>query len=333
MRVFEDHGVIIEDEERIAIDPHSKKIVADKIFVSHAHSDHVNIGARNPATYFMSPPTHGLIAQKIPKAALFHRMEQKTTMQGKIHKICLENSGHILGSSQVVVEGEKKVCVTTDFKLQDSILQKGAEIIPCDTLVIESTFGLKQFSFPSRESVYGEMEAWIRSAQKSNHLAILAGYATGKAQELTKIVNEYSTATPFVHDSIFDKNKIHDSFASSLGDYVKIDHNLHEAEVLILPPSLCAPSVLHALSVSARKPVVSAKATGWTFKESYERIFALSDHADYAQLMEYVKNAQPKQVFTDHGFASELAHSIQKELHIPARPLEEAKQLALAQYA
>jgi Cft2 family RNA processing exonuclease len=330
MHVFEEGGVVIQGSERLLIDPHRKKTVADKVFVSHAHSDHVSIGMKNPSPYYMSHPTHGLIESKIPQKAQTHRVEFKKHFRSGEEKVSLVNSGHILGSSQVVCEGEIKVCVTTDFKLQNSILQEGAEIVPCDVLVMESTFGRKEYFFPSREVVYAEMEKWLSRTEKNNCLPVLAGYATGKAQELTKLVNEYSHLTPYVHDAVFEKNTIHDAFGKRLGDYVKIDHNLREAELLILPESWCSPHLLHALSVSAGKPIASAKFTGWGWKGGFDHTFPLSDHADYAQLLEYVRQAQPKQVFTHHGFEKELAQSISRELKIPARPLSDARQLALA---
>ncbi len=330
MNVFDGGGVVLQGKEKWVIDPHKKRISADHVIVSHAHSDHVSIGASNPFPYSMSRPTFGLIGAKIPPKAVTRTHSFKTHFRGEDANFSLENSGHILGSSQIVAEGETKVVVTTDFKLQDSLLQKGAEIISCDVLVIESTFGLKEFSFPSRESVYADMGSWIREAQSNNHLPVLAGYATGKAQELTKIVNEYSHLTPYVHETVFEKNEVQDAHGINLGDYVKIDHNLHEAELLILPPSLCSPHVLHAISVSAKRPVISAKCTGWVWKESFDRTFALSDHADFSQLIRYVKESSPKQVYTHHGFERELAGFIQRELKIPARPLSEAKQLALA---
>ncbi|MEK6820817.1 MAG: MBL fold metallo-hydrolase [archaeon] len=330
LRVFDDHGVVLQGEERLVIDPHRKRLVADHVIVSHAHSDHVSIGAANLFPYSMSAPTQALIASKIPEKAVTRAVDFKTHFDSPNGKISLVNSGHILGSGQVVCEGESKVCVTTDFKLQDSIVQKGAEIVPCDVLVIESTFGLKQFSFPGREAVYAEMGQWIKETIASNRLPVLAGYATGKAQELTKIVNEYSSVTPFVHEGIFEKNSVYEKWGSSLGEFVKIEHNLKEAELLILPPTLCSPHVLHAISVSAGKPVSSAKCTGWSWKEAHARTFALSDHADYSQLLQYVREASPKQVFTHHGFDRELAQAITRELGIPARPLADAKQLALA---
>ncbi len=333
MYVYEDNGIVIQDDEKIVVDPHRKRVDADRIFVSHAHSDHVNIGAKNPSTYYMTSPTHGLVEKKIPLAAIWEKLNYKLHVHGEQHKISLVNSGHIWGSAQIVVEGEKKVVVTTDMKLQDSIIQKGAEIVPCDILVIESTFGKKEFSFPEREKVYAEMGKWIRNAQNQNMLPVLQGYSTGKAQELTKIVNEYSTAIPFVHKNVFEKNSIAKAHGANIGTFELIDHNLREAEVLILPPNLCDFETLHAISVSAKKSVVSGIATGWPSRDNgFQTHFPLSDHADFDQLMDYVGKAEPKQVFTDHGFEKELAIAIQKEFKIPARPLSEAKQFVLAQY-
>ncbi|MFH0970891.1 MAG: MBL fold metallo-hydrolase [Candidatus Diapherotrites archaeon] len=330
MNVYDSHGVVLEGEEKLIIDPHRKRIIADRVIVSHAHSDHVAIGSANPFPYCMSSPTRAFISPKIPPKARTEQMPFKRHLHTPDAKISLINSGHILGSGQIVAEGNVKVCVTTDFKLQDSIVQDGAEIVPCDVLVMESTFGLERFVFPKREEVYAEMGEWINRALQHHQLPILAGYAVGKAQEITKIVNEYSNATPYVHETIFEKNEVHDAHGIHLGEYVKVDHNLKDAELLILPPSLCSPHVLHAISVSANKPVVSAKCTGWVWKESYDRTFALSDHADFAQLVHYVKEASPKQVFTHHGFDRELAQFIMRELKIPARPLGDARQLALA---
>lgn len=326
-------GILVSaGESKYLIDPARKKVQADQVFVSHAHSDHVYIGAAGTSPYFMTPPTHSLIRKKIPLKATAKTLSLRKKQSHANENVSFVSAGHILGSAQIVIEGEQTICATTDFKLQDSIIQEGAEIVPCDTLVIESTFGMKEFSFPPREQVYEEMGAWIREVQQQGGLPVLAGYATGKAQELTKMVNEYTNTIPFVHESVFEKNQVYESHEARLGAYEKIDHNLPDAQLLILPPSLCTPHVLHAIAISAKRNIRAAKATGWQWKNGFERNFPLSDHADYAQLLRYVKEAEPKQVYTHHGFEDELARSITRELGIPAKSLKEAPQQALMAY-
>ncbi|MEM0372807.1 MAG: MBL fold metallo-hydrolase RNA specificity domain-containing protein, partial [archaeon] len=52
-----------------------------------------------------------------------------------------------------------------------------------------------------------------------------------------------------------------------------------------------------------------------------ERVFPMSDHADYYQIMEYVRRSRAKRVFTVHGYERELAVLIQKKLGVEAKPL------------
>jgi Cft2 family RNA processing exonuclease len=89
---------------------------------------------------------------------------------------------------------------------------------------------------------------------------------------------------------------------------------------------------LQALSFSIKKKVASAIATGWPYRSHYDKVFPLSDHADYNQLLEYVKEAKPKTVLTSHGFAKEFAHAVQRKLKIPARELDAKGQSILSEF-
>lgn len=52
-----------------------------------------------------------------------------------------------------------------------------------------------------------------------------------------------------------------------------------------------------------------------------DEAFPLSDHADFEELMAFVKACDPSVVFTHHGFSVELASEIQRSLDIDAHPL------------
>ena len=83
---------------------------------------------------------------------------------------------------------------------------------------------------------------------------------------------------------------------------------------------------------SFERSIFSAFATGWQNRGGYSKVFPLSDHADFSQLLEYVKTANPKNVFTVHGYAREFAHFVQRRLGISARPLEECAQKTLEEF-
>jgi putative mRNA 3-end processing factor len=70
--------------------------------------------------------------------------------------------------------------------------------------------------------------------------------------------------------------------------------------------------------------------SGWEFSfprrqvAPNEHVVALSDHADFRELLEYVRESKPKLVITDNyrvGGAKALAHEIEKRLAIPAKAL------------
>ena len=330
MRVFEEKGICVE-KSSFRIDPDSLK-GAQNLVITHAHSDHVKFN-RNTDVY-ATPETLSLIGSNYREVRKAHPMQFGKKKKFDSFEFSLHNSGHILGSAQVLVEGDQTVLVTSDFKSQDSLVSKAAKPRDCDTLVIETTFGLPEYNFPKREEVYAEMEKWCGTEINAGKKVVLAGYSTGKSQELTAFSNKFLGITPIVHEKIFRNNEVYEEHGTKLGKYLKMDHNLKESDVLILPPSLCKPHLLQALEFSTKKEIVSAMATGWNFRSHFDRIFNLSDHSSFNQLMDFVERSNPKQVLTMHGFSSEFARSVKRKLKIPAKPFSNSKkgQSCLAEF-
>ncbi|MDD5148153.1 MAG: MBL fold metallo-hydrolase [Candidatus ainarchaeum sp.] len=320
------HGIVFE--KNFAIDP-GRANGFENVLITHAHSDHVCLNEKS--NFYFSKQTHSLIESRYEKVKNHNSKEFGQKFKMPFGAVSLHNSGHILGGSQVLVEGEKTVALTSDFKLQDSLIQKGAEILPCDTLIIESTFGLPCYSFPERKEVYEEIAKWLLEKTKKNFV-VLAGYSLGKAQELTAVCTQLAGISPIVHESIFKNNKVYEDFGVKLGQYIKLDHNLKDSSVLIMPPSLAKHELLNVLEHTLRRKVFSAFATGWQNRGGFSKTFPLSDHADFEQLIHYVKEAKPKQVFTVHGHSKEFAGYVQRRLGIPAKPLEETPQKSLQEF-
>jgi DNA ligase-1 len=99
--------------------------------------------------------------------------------------------------------------------------------------------------------------------------------------------------------------------------------------VLICPPLSNLSGVLRKLG-----RVRTAVLTGWAvdpncrFRYQTDAAFPLSDHADFTDLVEFVKRVGPKKVFTLHGFAADFAQTL-RELGFDARALSEEEQLSL----
>lgn len=334
MQIYSEKAVFIGENKEIAIDPSIKKIKAKHVFISHAHTDHARLLKEPKHRYLMTKETNDLIKSRYDasKRVTEVKFGKKIPVNGTT--VSLHNSGHILGSSQFLIEApNKRIVFTSDFKLQDSIIQKGAEILKADILIIESMFGLPAYKFPEREKIYSEMQQWIKQQLDQDKFVVLAGYSVGKAQELTKFVNEYLGITPLVYEKIFNANKAYESNGVKLGNYIKLNHNLNESNVLILPPVMLNPYLLQAVQHSVGRKVVSALATGWINRKSFSKIFPLSDHADFEQLIQYIKESKAKTVLTHHGFSRDLANYARRKLKVNARCLKQTGQQTLNEFS
>ncbi|MEY2438944.1 MAG: ligase 1, partial [Verrucomicrobiota bacterium] len=110
---------------------------------------------------------------------------------------------------------------------------------------------------------------------------------------------------------------------------VRYNANDVAGKVLICPPSANRSRMLEKIP---RKRV--AMISGWAvepgaiYRYQVDAAFALSDHADYTDLIRYVDLVQPTRVLTLHGFAAEFARDL-RDRGVEAWALTEQNQLEL----
>ncbi|PIN85650.1 MAG: hypothetical protein COV47_01010 [Candidatus Diapherotrites archaeon CG11_big_fil_rev_8_21_14_0_20_37_9] len=325
MQVLEKSGLVFRANHDLFVD--ARGIRKESAIITHGHSDHAYISKSNK--YFLTPETASLVGAESKKCS-FERIPFNKRFSVGDFDCTFKPSGHILGSAQVEICNGKQAVLTSDFKLQKSILFEGAEILPSEILVIETTFGKPEYNFPNREDVYEDMIKWAHRTLNAGSFIVLGGYSTGKAQELTKIVNELLGETPLVFSRIFQQNKIYEKEGMKLGDYIELDYNLKDANVMLMPPHMINDNLLLALQHQLGKNVETAIATGWG--ASKYKTFPLSDHADYNSLLKYVEESAPELVLTTHGFEEEFAKAVRRKLKINARPLSKEGQKSIAEF-
>ena len=258
MHVFHRNGIIFKAKDELPVD--ASGLRDREALITHAHSDHAKATLSN--TYYLTPQTSALINSSEK------HLNVKEVPFGKKFEVgeftCrFVPSGHILGSGQLEVCNGAQAVLTSDFKLQKSILFEGAEILPSEILVIETTFGTPEYSFPERGQVYEDIIKWGHTALKSGGFLVLGGYSTGKAQELTKISNEFLAQAPLVYKKVFEQNRVYESQGVKLGNYTELNNNLKDANVLIMPPHLIDDNLIGALQHQLGRKVHTAIATGW----------------------------------------------------------------------
>jgi len=326
-KIKHEKGVLVEDT---VIDPDNNSAKKKNFIITHAHSDHAKVSKAKEKTFFMTSETKNLIKTRNTKEFNVKEIPFKKKFSLDSTEFEFFHSGHILGSTQIRVNGGE-IVLTSDFKLTDSVLFDKAEILQAETLVIESTFGSPEYVFPERKKIYEKIEKWGKQELKENKLLVLGGYSIGKAQELTKLSNKFLDEIPLVHQTIFEPNKVYEKSGTKLGKFELLNHNLKEFNVLIIPPHLLNPDLITALEISSGRKVSSAVFSGWNgFRGT--KSFPLSDHADFNQLLKYVKESGAKNVLTNHGFAEQFASSIRRKLGVNARPLNKSSQSNLLDF-
>jgi len=206
--------------------------------------------------------------------------------------------------------------------LRVSLTAKKAEIKRCDILILESTFGLPRYAFPHPKDVHARMVEFVEDAQRRGETPIFLAYTLGKAQEAMKILSNRGYKLS-VHGTIYNIAKIYEEFGIKFKNWEHYQAENMEGRVLIVPPWA---KKFRMIENIPRKRV--AILTGWALDSKAKDYFGvdeaipLSDHADFSELMEYVRKAQPQKVYTVHGFP-EFVQFLQ-EAGFDAEPLKES---------
>ncbi len=276
-------------------------------FISHAHADHA---VKTAEKIICSRETLELL--KCRKYAK-QNVEVVNSVEGSCIKLL--DAGHVLGSRQLLVENGSTFLYTGDLRLTPSLTAGKAEISECDELLIECTYGSPEYVFPSRIEVGEKIARWSCENQKSNEITIIGAYALGKAQEVIAHLNQFGV-TPVVPPVVETVCNSYNSLGSKL-DFLSLDsqegkEELKRSFTAVIPLSKVSLELSHALRQGYEREVKLAACSGWTVTSRRFGItgFALSDHADFNELMQFVQLTNAKKVYCVYGFAGEFAAAL-----------------------
>ena len=120
-------------------------------FVSHAHQDHV---ARHQEA-IMSPFPANLFQKRNSGIKKITRLNFHEPLQRNGIRVELFPESHVLGSAQILIENDHRIVYTGDFKLRPSRTTEPIVFMPCDILIMESTFGRPHYIFsPVEENIH-----------------------------------------------------------------------------------------------------------------------------------------------------------------------------------
>jgi len=296
------------------LDAHRRIRGTERVFVSHAHADH--IGAHD--NVMLTAATSLFMRTRLPgkRHEQILNFSERTTFQFEretFHLTALP-AGHILGSAMAFIEWrDETLLYTGDFKLRPSLAAEKPEVCRADLLIMETTFGLPRYQFPPEETVRADIVKFCRETLAAGTTPVLYGYSLGKSQEILRSLAGASLPVMLQRD-VRKMTKLYEKLGMSFPAHEAFDPDTARGKVIIAPPNS-----LKTLQKVALAPMRSAAITGWAmdsscrYRSGTDAAFPLSDHADYDGLLELVKLVQPKKVFTIHGFTREFAQTLRAQ--------------------
>jgi len=315
----------------LVIDPSTTRRIPKtaRVLVSHAHGDHTG-GFRYKGLKQSTPQTRDIHrALHNNRIANFRPLEINSQLLVDDIRVKALDAGHMLGSAQFLIDTPNtSILYTGDINCVNTLTTKAAEPEQCDVLVIEATYGSPRYRFPTRETVYAEIVEWTLETIKQGRIPCLHVYAAGKAQEVVRLFNVYTHLPVIVNPRLdgvnetYHKSGVHLNWFSSESRDGKT----------ILDKDPCVYLTTPSDRTHIGRRFSRAYATGWALSlNGRVTAFPLSSHADFDQLISFVKACDPDQVYIFTGFAEDLRRALWFKLGLDARAVPSYLQRTLAE--
>jgi len=307
--VFNDKGIYCEQAD-VYLDPW--KPVKNAI-ITHGHADHSRWGHENYVTHHYNVP---IIRHRLGKISVTGKEWNETFIVNGV-KFSLHPAGHIVGSSQVRVEYKGEVWVFTgDYKTEDDGIATPYEVVKCNTLITECTFGLPAFNWLPQQEVFTDINNWWAENKAEGKTSVIFGYSLGKAQRILKHLDT-SNGKIFTHGAVENMTEVIRPIVD-LPPTTRVTRETTKEElagsIVIAPPSAHGSVWLRKMT-----PFVTGVASGWMAfrgaraRRAVDRGFVLSDHCDWYGLLDSIKAMGCDKVISTHGYSDIFSRYLREQ--------------------
>ncbi|HAU74071.1 MAG TPA: DNA ligase-associated DEXH box helicase, partial [Agrobacterium sp.] len=235
-------------------------------------------------------------------------------------------AGHVLGSAQISVEmNGLRIVASGDYKRGIDPTCAPFESVPCDVFITEATFGLPVFHHPLPRVETAKLLTSIKQFPERTHL--VGAYSLGKAQRVIRLLRDNGYAEPiYIHGALARLCDYYVSQGIDLGDLrpatlEKSDPSAFKGAIVVGPPS----AFQERWARRFNEPLI-AFASGWMMvrqrakQGGVELPLVISDHCDWPELLETIKEISPQAVWVTHGREEALVRWCELQ-GIAAKPL------------
>lgn len=283
------------------------KLPVKTAVISHAHADHAVSGNKDVyctvATRYFMELRYARYAANTFHLVTFHQ----SFSIGKV-QLTFVPAGHMLGSAMILMEyNGVRYLYTGDYKLQPDATCEPTEWLNADVLITESTFA-------DPKIVHPDPITEIRKLNDIKMNIILGAYGMGKSQRLIRLINDHAPQKKIlVHHRIMPLNHIYEKSGFTLGSHQLYGRKLMKTQeewVYIVPP----------FTFNSYIRATNAKrlfASGWErLQANKDDTLFISDHADWNDILEAVKQVKPTQIWTLHGNGTHLRNHLGNDIFV-----------------
>lgn len=288
----------------------------DRALITHAHADHARPGHRR---YLCTDACMPVMRHRLGDIAC------ETVRYGETRRIgdalvSFHPAGHVPGSAQIRVEvGGEVWVVSGDYKTEPDGLCEAFAPVRCHTFISECTFGLPVFRWQPQAVVAEQINGWWAANAAEGRVSLLAAYSLGKAQRLLHLLDP-AIGPILTHAAVENTNAVLRAQGVGLPDTIRItpdlDRKANPGALIVAPPAVLG-------SPWARRfgPLSTGFASGWMQmrgvrrRRAADRGFVISDHADWAGLLEAIKATGAETLYLTHGYTEIFTRYLRESGH------------------
>jgi putative mRNA 3-end processing factor len=302
------------------IDP---SVPRERAIITHGHADHARSGH---GAVLATPDTIAIMKVRYGEdcAGRFEPLDFGVPLTIDDVTITFCPAGHVLGSAQVLVEqGGQRVVVTGDYKRLPDRTSQPYELVECDLLVTEATFGLPVFQHPHPRVEIARLLKSVADQPERCHM--VGCYALGKAQRVIGLLRDAGWDAPiYLHGAMIRLCELYQELGVELGELIPATGMPKAAmagQIVIAPPS----AIRDRWSRRFPDPVV-CQASGWMSVKQRARQalvelpLVISDHCDWGELQQTIGETKAETVWVTHGREDALVYWCRKQ-GLNAEPL------------
>ncbi len=285
----------------------------DRAVITHGHADHARPGN---AAVLATSETLSIIQVRYGDRAggSLQPIRPGETVNLDGVAVSMVPAGHILGSAQVVLDWNGyRAVVSGDYKRSSDPTCQPFEVVRCDLFITEATFGLPVFRHEDAGDEARRLVASLAASPGRTHL--LGVYGLGKCQRMIALIRAAGYDRPiWLHGALQGLCDYYVAQGFDLGDLRPVAGETKESltgELVMCPPS----ATTDRWSRRMADPL-TAFASGWmrvrarARQRGVELPLVVSDHADWPELLDTIRDVEASEVWVTHGREDALLHQI-----------------------